>query len=42
MRDLWNLFRGGIPRLERVGFGFEKAGVRLDGEPIPWVPNVPS
>ena len=36
MRDLWNLFRGSLPRLERLSYAFEKGGLVLDNQPIPW------
>src|SRR5687768_3916617 len=36
MRDLWNLFRGHHPRLAALHYAFEKAGLVLDNQPIPW------
>ena len=36
MRDLWHLFRGSIPRLEGLSFAFEKGGLTIEGQPIPW------
>ena len=36
MRDLWNLFRGSLPRLDGIVYAFEKAGLTLDNQPIPW------
>lgn len=36
MRDLWNLFRGNQPRLERLRYTFEKAGLVFENQPIPW------
>src|SRR5262245_62537031 len=36
MRDLWNLFRGNQPRLRSLSYAFEKAGLTLDSQPIPW------
>jgi hypothetical protein len=36
MRDLWNLFRGSLPRVEGMTYAFEKAGLTLDNQPIPW------
>lgn len=36
MRDLWNLFRGTLPRLERLSYAMEKGGLTLDSQPIPW------
>src|SRR5947209_4581532 len=36
MRDLWHLFRGNLPRLEGLSHAFEKGGLTLDNQPIPW------
>jgi hypothetical protein len=36
MRDLWHLFRGSLPRVEGLHYAFEKAGLTLDDQPIPW------
>jgi hypothetical protein len=36
MRDLWNLFRGNLPRVDGLSYAFEKAGLTLDNQPIPW------
>ncbi len=36
MRDLWNLFRGNLPRLDSMSYAFEKGGLSLENQPIPW------
>ena len=36
MRDLWNLFRGTLPRVDGLNYAFEKGGVTLENQPIPW------
>lgn len=36
MRDLWHLFRGSLPRLEGLSYAYEKAGLTLENQPIPW------
>src|SRR5262245_40200839 len=36
MRDLWHLFRGSLPRLEGLCYGYEKSGLTLENQPIPW------
>jgi hypothetical protein len=36
MRDLWHLFRGNLPRLEGLSYAFEKGGLTLERQPIPW------
>lgn len=36
MRDLWNLFRTAGPQSQALHFSYEKAGLTLDHQPIPW------
>ena len=36
MRDLWNLFRSPGPQSQALHFSYEKAGLTLDNQPIPW------
>jgi hypothetical protein len=36
MRDLWNLFRSSGPQSQALHFSYEKAGLTLDHQPIPW------
>jgi hypothetical protein len=36
MRDLWNLFRSAGPQSQALHFSYEKSGLTLDNEPIPW------
>jgi hypothetical protein len=36
MRDLWNLFRASGPQSQALHFSYEKAGLTLDSQPIPW------
>jgi hypothetical protein len=36
MRDLWHLFRGSLPRLEGMTHAFEKGGMTLDNQAVPW------
>ena len=33
--DLWNLFRGTLPREDGLNYAFEKGGVTLENQPIP-------
>ncbi|HTD76583.1 MAG TPA: hypothetical protein VK898_03030, partial [Chloroflexota bacterium] len=36
MRDLWNLFRTSGPQSQALFFSYEKCGLTLDNQPIPW------
>jgi hypothetical protein len=36
MRDLWNLFRASGPQSQALHFSYEKAGLTIDNQPIPW------
>jgi hypothetical protein len=36
MRDLWNLFRTSGPQSQALYFSYEKCGLTLDNQPIPW------
>ncbi|MCI0381170.1 MAG: hypothetical protein L0215_26595 [Gemmataceae bacterium] len=36
MRDLWNLFRSPYPRLDSLTYFYEKAGLVLENQVIPW------
>jgi hypothetical protein len=36
MRDLWNLFRTSGPQSQALHFSYEKSGLTLDNQPIPW------
>ena len=36
MRDLWNLFRSSGPQSQALHFSYEKAGLTVDNQPIPW------
>jgi hypothetical protein len=36
MRDLWNLFRTSGPQSQALHFSYEKCGLTLDNQPIPW------
>ncbi len=36
MRDLWNLLRGALPRVDGLNYAFEKGGVTLENQAIPW------
>jgi hypothetical protein len=36
MRDLWNLFRTSGPQSQALHFSYEKSGLILDNQPIPW------
>ncbi len=36
MRDLWNLFRSAGPQSQALHFSYEKSGLTLDSQPIPW------
>jgi hypothetical protein len=36
MRDLFNFFRSASPQSQALHFSYEKAGLTLDNQPIPW------
>jgi hypothetical protein len=36
MRDLWNLFRNSGPQSQALHFSYEKSGLTVDNQPIPW------
>src|SRR5437868_8142710 len=36
MRDLWNLFRTAGPQSQALHCSYEKAGLTVDNQPIPW------